>query len=337
MIFFSGKPGVCLVVPDHRVFPWSMREAWQVLMQKAKIPYRWIRHREGYGEKTCRSIGARDLVILLNDHHLADLTEYLLQQGKFGRGRDERIWLGLATERVIGSPFPKSEEKTRSCARLCHLVAHFDPLAGVLIKEEGAQPHFCHQYASTDLFVSRKPWAQKKDGIFWAGKLTVTGHAEAYNQRRALFHSIQDFSGFSWRDAAKENQPLAQVVAEKDEHKGLINLPSNCPGYTSNFFESLAMGGCCFQHRMDSEVPRDLAEGETHLAYDINQPDSLRQICERFLREPSHFQNLAQRGREACLRHHSLRQRAGEIFCELQKTMDRMTRVIAEACSFKKP
>ena len=146
------------MVPDHQVFPWSMREAWQVLMRKAKIPYRWIRHREGCGEKISRSIGARDLVILLNEHHLAGLISILNASGKFGRGRDDRMWLGISTESVVGSPFPQSEEKTRACARLCHLVAHFDPGAGKLIRRGGAEPYFCHQYASTNLFSPRQKW-----------------------------------------------------------------------------------------------------------------------------------------------------------------------------------
>lgn len=299
-----------------------MREAWQVLMQKAKIPFRYIRHREGKPERTGRAIGPRDLVILLNDHHLSDLTDYLIGQGGYGRGRDERIWLGMATERVVGSPFPRSEEKTRACAQLCHQVTHFDPSAGEVIKAAGARPHFCHQYASTDLFVSPQPWSGKKNAILWTGKLTVAGHEEAYGLRRQFFGSIQNLPGFIWRDAAQENREMNEVISEKDGYKGLINLPSNCPGYTANFFENLAMGACCFQHHVEGPMPLGLAEGETHLKYDIDQPGSLRELCERFLREPEQFRALAERGRVACLRHHSLRQRAGEIFNELQKAME---------------
>jgi len=313
---------IVFIVPDIKVFPWSMREAWQVLFQKAKIPFRWILHREGKAEMAIRKLGPHDVVILLNDHHLSDLTKYLMQKGIYGRGRDERIWLGIATEKVIGSPFPESELKTRDCARLSHVVAHFDSRAGELIQAEGAVSFFCHQYASTDLFIPRKAWANKKNGVFWSGKLSVGDHQGAYRLRRSLFDEIQNLPGFHWRDAAQENRNLAFAVSEKDMYKSLINLPSNCPGYTANFFENLAMGGCCFQHRMDFPMPMGLVEEETHLGYDAENPETLRECCERFLREPDMFRAMAERGQAVCRRHHSLRQRAGEIFAVLPNTME---------------
>lgn len=311
-----------VVVPGVRLFPWSMREAWQLLLMKAKVRFRWVSHHEGRPERTIRTLGKQDVILLLNDHHLEDLTRYLGTTESHGRGRDERIWLGLSTERVVGSPFPKSEDKTRACARLCHLVAHFDPAAGGLIRGEGAEPYFCHQYASTDLFIPRKAWTNKENRIFWSGKLSVGEHQGAYRPRRSLFNGIQNLPGFGWRDAALEDRNLAFAVSEKDMYKGLINLPSNCPGYTANFFENLAMGGCCLQHRMDFPMPMGLVEEETHLGYDAENPETLRECCERFLREPDMFRAMAERGQAVCRRHHSLRQRAGEIFAVLQNTME---------------
>lgn len=312
-----------VVVPGVRLFPWSMREAWQVLLKKAKVRFRWVSHHEGRPETTIRTLGKQDVVLLLNDHHLEDLTRYLGTTESHGRGRDERIWLGLSTERVVGSPFPKSEDKTRACARLCHLVAHFDPAAGGLIRGEGAEPYFCHQYASTDLFIPRKAWTNKENRIFWSGKLSVGNFADAYSQRKTLFAAFQKAPGVVWRDAAQKNEKLDAVLSEKDSYKGLLNLPSNCPGYTANFFENLAMGGCTLQHRMSSPMPIGLAEGETHLGYDLGCPDSFKEACARFLRAPDDFQKIAQQGRVACLQYHTLWHRAVEIFRALQTSLEK--------------
>ena len=321
-MIFSKTPKVSFVVPSFQVFPWSMRKAWHFLFQKAKIPFRWIQVQHGRPEKIKGKIGDYDLVVLLNDHHLSSLVKYLQQNGAYGRSRDDRIWLGIATERVIGSPFPDSEEKTRDCARLSQMVAHFDPRAEALIQAEGAKSYFCHQYASTDLFIPRKAWANKENMIFWSGKLSVGEHQGAYRLRRNLFNEIQNLPGFGWRDAALEDRNLAFAVSEKDMYKGLINLPSNCPGYTANFFENLAMGGCCLQHRMDFPVPMGLVEEETHLGYDAENPETLRECCERFLREPDRFRAMAKNGQAICLQHHSLRQRAVEIFTVLQNLVE---------------
>jgi len=296
-----------------------MREAWAVNLKKVRIPFRWIVHREGHAERTVWQIQPEGVVLLLNDHHLDDLTSHLCDQGRFGRGKDESIWVGLATEKVIGSIFPRSEEKTRLCARLCHLVAHFDSLAAGLITSEGAEPMFCHQYVDAETFHNRRCYGAKQKGIFWSGKLRVGNFTEAYRDRLALFEGIKDLPGFSWREAANPERGIAHVVGEKDAYQGLLNLPSNCPGYTANFFENLAMDACVLQHDVSGPQPEGLEPGVHYLLYKKNQPESLRELSARFMAEPGRFQKTAELGREACLRSHTLQVRLREIFQKLMQ------------------
>lgn len=313
-MFFSKKPALQVIVPGFKVFPHSMREAWAVNLKKAGIPFRWIVHREGHPEKTVRQIQPEGVVLLLNDHHLDDLTRHLCGEKRFGRGRDGSVWVGLATEKVVGSVFPRSEEKTRLCARLCHLVAHFDPMAAGVISSEGAIPLFCHQYADTETFQPRHRFEKKKKAIFWAGKLRVGDFAEAYRDRLALFERIKDLPGFSWREATNPEKGIRHIVSEKDAYQGLLNLPSNCPGFTSNFFENLAMGACVLQHDVSGPHPEGLEPGVHYLAYDKSQPEALRELSTRFMSEPDRFQKMVELGQEACRRRHTLSVRAAEIF-----------------------
>jgi hypothetical protein len=308
------KNRIQVIVPGFKVFPHSMREAWALNLKQMGVGFDWIVHREGQAERTAKKIRPESLVLLLNDHHLDDLTGYLCDQGKCGRGRDGGIWVGLATERVVDSIFPRSEEKTRLCAHLCHLVAHFDPAASGVISAQGAIPYFCHQYADVETFRSRRSYREKKEGIFWSGKLKVGDFAGAYRDRVALFERIKDFPGFSWREATFSEKGIRHIVEEKDSNQGLLNLPSNCPGFTSNFFENLAMGACVLQHEVSGPHPEGMEPGVHYLAYCKNEPESLREVCERFMAEPGRFQKMAELGREACLRRHSLWIRAGEIF-----------------------
>jgi len=291
-----------------------MRESWKILFQKKGIRFDWIVHQEGRPEKTAKKLRQECLVILLNDHHLDDLTHHLCEEKCFGRGRDGSIWVGLATEKVVGSIFPRSEEKTRFCARLCHLVAHFDPMAAGVISSEGATPLFCHQYVDTETFQPRRRFEQKIKGIFWAGKLRVGDFAEAYRDRLALFERIKDLPGFSWREATNPEKGIRHIVSEKDAYQGLLNLPSNCPGFTSNFFENLAMGACVLQHDVSGPHPEGLEPGVHYLAYDKSQPEALRELSTRFMSEPDRFQKMVELGQEACCRRHTLSVRAAEIF-----------------------
>jgi len=312
--FFKKKPALQVIVPGFRVFPYSMREAWLVYFKKKQVPLEWIQHEEGRPERTAKKIRPDSLVFLLNDHHLDDLTGYLCDQGRLGRGRDGSLWVGLATEKVLGSVFPRSDEKTKLCSRLCHLVAHFDPAAARVISSEGAIPFFCHQYADTETFRPRQQYSKKRDGIFWAGKLSVGDFAEAYRDRLQLFEKIKNSTGFFWREATNPEKKIWEVVKGKDCYKGLLNLPSNCPGFTSNFFENLAMGGCILQHDVSSPHPEGLEPGVHYLTYCKNDPESLLEVSAKFMAEPGRFQKMAELGREACLRGHSLSIRAGEIF-----------------------
>lgn len=291
-----------------------MRESWKILFQKKGIRFDWIVHQEGRPEKTAKKLRQECLVILLNDHHLDDLTHHLCEEKCFGRGRDGSIWVGLATEKVVGSIFPRSEEKTRLCARLCHLVAHFDPAAAGVISSEGAIPLFRHQYVDTETFQPRHRFEQKKKGIFWAGKLRVGDFAEAYRDRGTLFEGIKDLPGFSWREATNPEKGIRHIVSEKDAYQGLLNLPSNCPGFTSNFFENLAMGACVLQHDVSSPHPEGLEPGVHYLAYNKNQPEDLRALSTKFMSEPDRFQKMAELGQGACRRRHTLSVRAAEIF-----------------------
>jgi hypothetical protein len=313
------KNSIQVIVPGFKVFPHSMREAWALNLKQMGVGFDWIVHREGQPERTAKKIRPGSLILLLNDHHLDDLTGYLCEQGKCGRGRDGGIWVGLATEKVVDSIFPRSEEKTRLCARLCHLVAHFDPAASGVIFAKGAIPFFCHQYVDTGTFQPRLRYGQKKEGIFWAGKLRVGDFAEAYRDRLALFDRIKGLPGFSWREATNPEKGIRHIVNEKDDYQGLLNLPSNCPGFTSNFFENLAMGACVLQHDVSGPHPEGLEPGVHYLAYNKDQPESLRELSARFMAEPGHFHKMAELGREACLRAHTLQVRIRQIFQKLMQ------------------
>jgi hypothetical protein len=227
--------------------------------------------------------------------------------------------MGVATERVVGSIFPGSEEKTRLCASLCHFVAHFDPDATDIISSAKAHPHFCHQYVDSETFRPRKCFALKKSQIFWVGKLKVGDFAEAYQDRIQLFNKARDMPGFIWREATNPEKSIGQIVREKDTYQGLLNLPSNCPGFTSNFFENLAMGGCVLQHDVSSPHPGGLEPGVHYLGYERNQPESLACMCEKLLKDPGSHAKMAFHGQQVCLEQHKLSDRLKELFHCLQE------------------
>ena len=230
-------------------------------------------------------------------------------------GSAEAVWISISTERVEGSPFPGSREKTELGASLCQFTAFFDRSAEPIIRKAGSVPIFIHQYVDHHTFRSRTPFPKKTPGLFWTGKLSSGHTAGEYDTRTRLFEAVRHLPGFSWREAYKPSLSIQKTVAERGQYQGLLHLPSNCPGYTSTFFENLAMGGCVLQYDAGSDYKLpDLRAGEHYLSYDARRPETLLEAAETFLKNPAAFQKMAEEGRRLCLQNHTIEQRLLEIF-----------------------
>jgi hypothetical protein len=310
---------VFLVVPDARHFSWNQREGWEVAFRRADIPFSSV----GIGPKPTKSqlhkISSSDLVIFLNDHHLEPLFSTFGDPAKRFSKNSDGLWIGVSTERVENSPFPRSVEKTRLAASFCQFTAFFDRSAEPVIRSAGSMPFFIHQYVDHHTFRSEQPYPAKKPQVFWTGKLPA-GHTQGeYGVRTRLFESLRGRPGFAWREAYKPDLSIQQTVRERDGFQGLLHLPSNCPGYTSTFFENLAMGGCVIQYDAGPEYALpDLKAGEHYLSYDANRPETLLEAVETFLRNPASFQTMAEEGKRLCLQNHTIHRRLEEIFLAIQ-------------------
>jgi len=276
----------------------------------------------GVGPKTTKSqidqIIKSELAVFLNDHHLEPLFSALGDPAARFSKNSNGLWIGVSTERVEGSPFPQSRKKTRLAASFCQFTAFFDRFAEPIIRSAGSVPYFIHQYVDHHTFRPQKSYPEKKPQVFWTGKLPA-GHTQGeYCARTRLFESLRGRPGFAWREAYQPDLSIQKTVCERDGFQGLLHLPSNCPGYTSTFFENLAMGGCVIQYDAGQEYALpDLKAGEHYLSYDANRPESVLETVETFLRNPGSFQKMAEEGRKLCLKNHTIQQRLMEIFREV--------------------
>ena len=307
-----------LVVPSDSDFSWNQREGWEVALHKADVCLEVIRFHPKKCQVDLQRILQANLAVFLNDHHLEPF--FLAAQDQLGcfPKKKDSLWIGISTERVDGSPFPRSQEKTRLAASFCNLTAFFDRSAEPLIRAAGSVPFFIHQYIDHHTFRPQKIYPEKEPLVFWTGKLPA-GHTEGeYCVRTRLFESLRGRKGFSWREAYQPALSIERVIKERDGYQGLLHLPSNCPGYTATFFENLAMGGCVIQYDPGPEyVLPDLKAGEHYLSYDERRPETLLEAVDTFLRDPASFQSMATEGRRLCLKNHTIQQRLLEIFQEV--------------------
>ena len=304
-----------LVAPSQPEFSWNQREGWQVALQKAGISVRVLQSKEDDGIGAREKLWKSPVVVFLNDHHLEKTFLAIRKDAALAEEAKKAVWISISTERVEGSPFPGSREKTELGASVCQFTAHFDRSAETIIRKAGSVPIFINQYVDHHTFRSRTPFPRKKLSLFWTGKLPSGHIAGEYDTRTRLFEAVRHLPGFSWREAYKPSLSIQKTVAERDQYQGLLHLPSNCPGYTSTFFENLAMGGCVLQYDAGSDYKLpDLRAGEHYLSYDAQRPESLVEAAGTFLKNPAAFQKMAEEGQRLCLQNHTIEQRLLEIF-----------------------
>jgi glycosyltransferase involved in cell wall biosynthesis len=193
-------------------------------------------------------------------------------------------------------------------------MAHFDPAAGNLFREEGAEAIFMHQYVDALTFNSETPFDRKAGGVLWVGKLPDGHTPKEYESRRRCFEAIRRLKGFSWREACRPDLSIRKIVRERDSYQALLNLPSNCPGYTSTFFEHLAMGAVVLQYRTGTPLPEGLEPGKHFLEYDPDRPEELVSLIRKVADNPSVYHEMAQQARRECLARHTLAFRLESLF-----------------------
>jgi len=314
---------LCLPGLPEEDFSWNAREGWIQGFRKLGLPVAeiWIDRQKCHAEQVLAGIRKkkpRAVFLLGGDHHL----EILHREESCRRAWRE---LGIPTicncdEAVVQSPFPGSREKTEQALATFDFFTYCDERAEPVFSGKGPCAMWWPQYVDAQTFRQGRRYAQKEPRAYFRGQFRDHGLPGVYAPRQKVLAAITGKEGFVVEEAYRPRLSVAEAVERKDRYRFCLHAPSNCPGFTSAFFEGAAVGSAVLQHRLPSDQPRSralLEEGRHFIGYHAEQPEELPEILRSLLADPDKTEAVAHAGREETLKHHTIEVRIRQMLAWL--------------------
>ena len=310
---------LCLPGLPREDFSWNAREGWLKGFRSLGIPVveAWIERQKGRPEKILADIRKKKpqaVFLLGGDHHLEMLHR---------EESDRCAWreLGIPTicncdEAIVDSPFPGSLEKTERALATFDFFTYCDERAERVFAAKGGHALWWPQYVDAQTFRQGRRHAQKEPQAYFRGQFRDHGLPGVYATRQSVLAAVNGKEGYILEEAYRPRLSIAEAVERKDRYRFCLHAPSNCPGFTSAFFEGAAVGSAVLQYRLPADQPRSralLVEGQHYFGYNANQPEELREILRSLRADPDKVEAVANAGREETIKKHTIEMRIRQM------------------------
>jgi ADP-heptose:LPS heptosyltransferase len=320
-LVLAGEPG--------SPFSWAQREGWARALIDLGMLNRifWVWDNPNiitHLFESLKQTTADFVMILSGDHH-----QYHLHNTP----EKKHFWKELKTpvvchcaERILGSPFKDSEQKTRSALATFDVFVYIDELSASLFDQSGKPSLWITQYVDETVFVSKLPYEERKNQIHFRGQWDNFGIPGVYEKRRRLIERVKNNPVFDISEAYKPLLTIAQAVEMKAGFRFALCAPANCTGYAA-VYEALACGCVAFQYELFADEKRSrslLNPGYHFISYDPEDMDKFISEAEYAVRNWQDFKQIAEQGREECLAKHTIKKRMNEILKFLEANWSKL-------------
>jgi hypothetical protein len=306
---FGSKPSTVLITRKGET-GWNYCEGWENTLKELNLPFRSFH--VGNKPKKIQALFSHlkknppELILLsCGDHHLFNLHD-TEEKRDFWRSLKSKT-VCFCSERVVNSPFPDSEAKTRSAISAFDGFAYVDEFAGPLFDAAGKPAMWTTQFSDDKLFRERVPFEQRINQVYFRATLTNFGLKAVYDERRRLIESVAGDRSFVIHDRLLSSKDYAKELSAQ---RFVLRAASNCPGYVENFWNALACGCVTFHQKLPSDEVKSLGlitPGKDFLEYDASKPDELIARVHEVLKNWREFKTVSERGRQTFLEKYTLR------------------------------
>ena len=193
---FESMPRIDLVLigPKESIHQsWNLREGWVTALQQLGClnDVFWTVNDECVIEKLFKKIeiSVADFVLIMNcDHH-----QFYLHNTP----RKKDFWrqlplpsLCFSTEKVLNSPFPRSQELTESAINTFDAFIYIDELSNSLFESSGKPSLWVPQFCDGTLFENLPELKNRNPLVLFKGKITNFGIPGVYDRRLKLVSSL---------------------------------------------------------------------------------------------------------------------------------------------------
>lgn len=236
------------------------------------------------------------MLLSAGDHHMHFLHNTEAKQGFWKSLKAPTLC--LCTERVLNSPFPESEEKTRSALRAFDAFFYFDEFAQALFRESGKPSKWAPQFADEMLFRPRHNYEDRLNRLYFRAQVMNFGLEGVYSARRALVDAVRNHPCFDVHEATKNSWLTPVQYAEKlAEQRFVFRTPSNCPGWVENFWTAMASGCVVFHQALPADEVKSrplLVPGKHYVEYDMSNPQALLKQAEDAVKNWGDYRHISE-------------------------------------------
>ncbi len=289
---------------------WNYCEGWENTLAEMNHPFR--AYHVGSKPKKIKALFSQlkknppELVLLpCGDHHLFHLHD-TEEKRDFWRSLKSKT-ICFCLERVVNSPYPASEEKTKSAIDAFDGFIYVDEFAESRFADAGKPALWSCQYSDERLFYPRVPYEQRQNQIYFRASLNNVGFEKVYEERLALIARVRSAPGFMIHDQLLSPKIFAEELSTQ---RFVLRTASNCPGYVENFWNSLASGCVVFHQKLPASEVRSIGivkPGRDFIEYDASKPQELIAQAQEVLKNWRDYQTMAETGRQTFLAGFTLR------------------------------
>lgn len=296
----GSSPRVAVVTPWKSDLAWSFREGWLRALNDLGISHVEFnvpgeKHVNRFFRKLTQT-GADVVLLSGGDHHMPFLHNTEAKQD-FWKSLKSPV-LCLCMERVINSPWPGSEEKTRSAIRAFDAFYYFDEMAEPLFRDSGKPSKWVPQFADEVLFHPSRPYEDRFNRLYFRAHVTNFGIEGVYAARRALVDAVRNHPCFDVHESSKTSWlSTAQYAEILSKQRFVFRTPSNCPGWVENFWTAMASGCVVFHQALaDDEVKSRalLVPGKHYVEYDMSNPEALLKQAEDAVKNWGDYRHISE-------------------------------------------
>lgn len=297
----GSAPRVAVVTPWKPGVAWCFRESWLRALSDLGVSHveffltKGERHVHRFFRELKRTNA--DVVLLSGgDHHMHYLHDTEAKQD-FWKSLKSHV-LCMCIERVMNSPWPESEEKTRSALRAFDAFFYFDEFAEPLFRESGKPSKWLPQFADEVLFHPTCSYEDRFNRLYFRAHFTNFGVEGVYAARRALVDAVQNHPCFEVHQANKGSWLTPEQYAETlSKQRFVFRTPSNCPGWVENFWTAMASGCVVFHQALPVDEVKSrplLVPGKHYVEYDMSNPPALLKQAEEAVKNWGDYRHISE-------------------------------------------
>jgi ADP-heptose:LPS heptosyltransferase/glycosyltransferase involved in cell wall biosynthesis len=316
----TSRPLVDIILPGPpgTPFSWCQREGWVHALIRAGMLNRvyWVWDNAHVIRRMMQDLSQSeaDFIFAMScDHHMPYLHDSP-EKVEFWRSLHLPVVCHCA-ERIVGSPFPDSEQKTTAALNVFDAFVYVDELSESLFQAVGKPSLWVPQYVDEMLYRGGA-FEGRTNKVFFRGQVANFGVSGAYAARARLLSYVRDNPLFELSEAYKPLLTPHQAAKLKASYRFVLNPPANCSGYSSSLYEAMAGGCAVFQYILPpAEVHsrRLFQPGRHFISYDEGNPAALAAQAAEACHNWQDYARVAREGMEECLSKHTIHRRLSEI------------------------